>query len=193
MKLRTIGAVSLILASAVTLGAPRKHVTRKASSHNAVYVLGQAGISKLDAAGTNLYKNWSPSYRLAGGYMLTKTLGVEAGYSRLAKYTYKNKTFTEKWSGNVIDVLGVLDYKLDRKTSLLAKAGVARVSQDLGKSLSDTEYRPEVQLGVGYKLSRNLTASVAYDGIYGKRDQNDASKLKTLPTHSLLAGLQYNL
>ena len=201
MKIKQVLACVLLSGlSTLALGKPAKQPKVKPVKTAQVYVLGQVGVAKLDAKHANFKENFGVNGRIGIGY-LTKynkkiSYGVEAGLMKYAKYTHKERTYTETLSGYSCDLLGVVKYKLNKKYNAFGKTGVSYMRQGYYSKLitvKTKDYRPELQLGLGYKLSKKMEASVSYSVVYGKREQKNVKKLVTLPLHSVMVGLQYEI
>ena len=97
--------------------------------------------------------------------------GLEADYSNYADNTYGfNNEIRNTYKTNSLSALGILKYVFDNHFFLLGKAGVARVTQTLesyGSKTPLSKFRPQIQLGGGYRFNKHFEANAAYNYISG--------------------------
>lgn len=97
--------------------------------------------------------------------------GLEGSYLNYAnnKYDTLNETFYT-YKANSLSALAVLNYRFDNNAVLIGKAGVARITQSLvsfGITTSLSRFKPQFQLGAGYRFNKRFQADLLYNYISG--------------------------
>jgi Outer membrane protein beta-barrel domain len=150
------------------------------------------------------------SGRLALGYLTGAghlNYGLELGATGYPKNTYKIGNFSETYTGYIADLLGVAKYNFSSSEDgffVVGKAGAAYVNQKFKGSIggstvvssSKSAIKPELAVGVGYNVSKNLAFDVTYNHLFaGKADPAGAtlsSATKISSVNTLLVGLTYS-
>lgn len=174
------------------------------------YIQGQGGFSGWSANDSSNFKIASNHYAVRGsaGYMWNQcytpwSYGIEIGfadYPRLLDEVIDDYDISLKVNvrGYSIDTLGVLKYNVDPKLSLFGKAGLAylhekahiNINHDFKDNVVGHTFAPELVLGMGYRINRNLEANLSVSEIFAG-DIDVRSNNPTSATSTLMAGLTY--
>lgn len=102
------------------------------------YVNGSIG--QADAVGEK-----DTAWRIAGGYRVNRTFGVELGYANLSDFGFGGDDVTS------LEVVGTAGFPIANQLSVYGLAGIARLE-------ADDENETELTFGVGlqYDFSRNM-------------------------------------
>ncbi|OAJ33076.1 outer membrane protein [Piscirickettsia salmonis] len=125
--------------------------------------------------------------RINAGYLWSQdslNYGIELGYATYAnsKYSMTNKdgTMTLKYSGNSLDLLGVIQYNFTPNWNVFGKAGLAYVTQKTSGSnafkavfKNNNKVLPEVALGAGYEFANGIGLNVTASHIFGNQPAID--------------------
>ncbi|ALA24729.1 hypothetical protein AVI51_01470 [Piscirickettsia salmonis] len=153
--------------------------------------------------------------RINAGYLWSQSslnYGIELGYATYANNQYsalgKNgEKYNFTYKGYNIDLLGIAQYNFSPNWNILAKAGVAYVSQTTSGSnefshvfANKSKLLPEVALGLGYEFTNgiglNLTASHIFGNqstFAGNNNQTIKNNLnKVSPVDMVTVGVNYN-
>jgi OmpA-OmpF porin, OOP family len=146
-----------------------------------VYGVVSVGVSKLevDCDGAAVCDKSDTAFKLLGGYKFTPIFAVEAGYMSFGKATLRD-------SGASVDV-GVTGFGVGAafhqdfaaNWNFVARLGVAQVKTKLdlnapGISASNKDSNAQLYggLGVGYKLSKQMSLDAAWDFSKGKYNKD---------------------
>jgi len=141
-----------------------------------VYGVVSAGMSKhdVDCTGTASCDDTGTAFKVLGGYKFTPNIAVEAGYMSFGK----TKAVFQVQNVNVdadLDVTGFgigAAFHQDFATNwdFVARLGLAQIKSKLtagagGFSVSDSQSKakPYGGLGIGYKLTKQLSLGAAWD------------------------------
>lgn len=100
-----------------------------------------------------------PALQVGAGYQFGPTWGVEGFAQGGSRLKYENGT---EHSARALGVRGTVGYDMSESTRLFAKLGVARVTHS-GDAPSQSQTRPNLGLGMLYKLSDNLALRADFD------------------------------
>lgn len=172
--------VTAIVLAASTLAAHAAGAS-KAESIVGPYVgvgLGGSGLAvrDVDARKTKTDEN-DGAAKIYGGYQLTDTFGVEAGYVRLGefkdRFRVNGSSVTQSASGRSFYVAGTGRLPLSDAFALTGKAGLSLGKVSGTNRLSDSDSpigtKRSFMLGLGaeYRMSRDIALTVDLDS-YGK-------------------------
>jgi opacity protein-like surface antigen len=181
--------------------------------------------TKKYSANNNPYNSVSlrvgPAFRVFGGNLWTENnvdYGFEAGYEGYPKNNYKLNAYPgvrvvqQSYNGSNIDLLALVKINFNSDTPemgafVLGKAGFLRLTQEFDGQLNTPTgaaayssnahaYKPEVVVGLGYNLSRNVSFDISYQHIFADQadpftaDASVASRISSVNT--LMAGLTYH-
>lgn len=159
--------------------------------------------SDLKAVGVNQDKD---GFTFGGhlGYNFNQYIAAEAGYLRLPKIGYEDKSgvlgtthdFVGHENNNVLYLAAKASYPVYNKLSVFAKAGYAFIFSDSGASFqvngttynttgtSETYYNPMLGAGVEYKVMPKLGVNASYTAIIHVKNEYPT-------THLFMGGLNY--
>jgi OOP family OmpA-OmpF porin len=147
-----------------------------------VYGVVSAGVSKLkvDCDGAQVCDRSDTAFKVLGGYKFTPNVAMEAGYMSFGKAKIRD-------SGDSVDV-GVTGFGIgaafhqDFATNwnFVARLGLAQVKTKLDLNISgvgsgsDSDSNAQLYggLGVGYKLSKQVSIDAAWDFSKGKYNKD---------------------
>jgi OmpA-OmpF porin, OOP family len=144
-----------------------------------VYGVVSAGVSKLkvDCDGAEVCDKSGTAFKVLGGYKFTPNVAVEAGYMSFGKATLRD-------SGDSADI-GVTGFGIgaafhqDFATNwnFVARLGLAQVKTKLDApaiAFSDSDSNAQLYggLGVGYKLTKQMSLDAAWDFSKGKYNKD---------------------
>jgi hypothetical protein len=187
------------------------------SAHAApgIYVNAGAGIGGMDTKQVNAFGGGyklrnGVAYRASLGYLMGEgniNYGAELGYTGYPTNKYSGST-TATYSGHTVDLLGVGKYNFsdtDNGFFVVGKAGLARVYQRTKASAvgfansyskNKTAMKPELAVGAGYNVNKNVALDVTFSHIFGAQANPDgnteASVNKVSAVNTLMAGITYN-
>jgi OOP family OmpA-OmpF porin len=135
------------------------------------YVLGSAGTTKIHDIDTTGIPNASvddtgTGFKVGGGYMFTKNIGVEAAYVDLGKATVSSggQTVDLKASGEVVAAL--LVWPLNDKFSLLGRLGFINATVKIsgpGGSVDSTDVKGTYGVGAAFNFNPQLGVRLDFD------------------------------
>ena len=148
------------------------------------YLIGSVGQTKLkDSAAIAppvTFDDTDTGFRLGGGYMFNKNIGVEATYVDLGKATVKGPVgFSGDWkaSGVAVVALGVLP--INPQWSVHGRLGFIDATAKIegpGGSDSSTDLKTTFGVGGAFHLNKEFSIHLDYD-IYDKLgDENKTGK-----------------
>ena len=158
------------------------------------YQAGSYGYNDDNKFYDNLFDDFST--RLSAGYMWATnpclSYGVEAGYQFYSKQSERIFDYTFSYKRQSLDLLGVLDYKINQQFNVFAKAGAVLVLQTfkLGDvygvdSEDHNTVTPKAAIGVGYEILDNVQLNLSLNHEF-EREYHAPS------ASSLLLGVQYS-
>lgn len=159
------------------LGAASLDITKLQSS-KVLFPKKYPNLQSLD-----MTNNFNFAWGVFGGYqyaiMNNVSVGAELGYNDNGYAKSKEHLVEINYNSTDIDLLGTASYYFSRQLSVIAKAGVARVTQELSSHHIDFAsenmigYAPEVVLGLGFSPIQNINLTLEFDHIFGE----DTSKI----------------
>ena len=155
------------------------------------FVLGSAGITKYNdkdspPPGVSV-DDTDMGFKLGGGYMFNKNLGVEAAYVDLGKekFTAPGLSGEAKASGEVIAALGV--WPLNEQFSVLGRLGLINATVKVsggGASDSSTDVKLTYGVGGAYNLNKQFSVRLEWDR-YDKLGDSNTTGESTVDLISL--------
>lgn len=145
------------------------------------YGVVSVGSSKfsLDCSGATTCDKSDTAYKLLGGYKLNPNLAVEAGFFDFGKARASDATTSATIKVSAFGGGVAWHQDLAPDWNFVGRLGLAQVKTKIGGTLgsvtvsdSDNSVQPYVGLGVGYKLSKNMSLDLAWDASRGKYDKN---------------------
>ena len=157
------------------------------------YIGAGAGVGGMDTKKDNAfgggYKLRSGvAYRASLGYLTGEgnvNFGAELGYTGYPDNTYNGNGFKVTYSGHTVDLLGVAKYNFSETDTgffLVGKAGAAVISQKTSAkgfgttySKSKTAVKPELAVGAGYNMNKNVALDVTLAHVFGTQTNPNAN------------------
>ena len=188
-----------------------------ASAQAGVYVNAGAGIGGMDTKdfsnGTSGYNSMAlrqgAAYRFALGHLTHAdkfSYGQEFGYTAYPQNIYRSNAIfgtTDTYTGHYFDALSVGKYTFDSGGYLLAKGGLALVTQKLARvtngvsssSKSSRKVKPELAIGVGYEVSEHVGVDANFSHVFGAQSNPNGSNSQATrfaAINTVMAGINYN-
>ncbi len=165
--------------------------------------IGGMDTKKADVSGVSTKLRSGVAYRASLGYLMGEgnlNYGAELGYTGYPDNTYSGYGVKVDVSGRTVDLLGVGKYNFSETDTgffLVGKAGAAVVSQKTTVkgfgptySKSKTAVKPELAVGAGYNVNKNVALDVTLAHVFGTNSATSASEIASVNT--LMAGVSYN-
>lgn len=173
------------------------------------YVAAQAGVGSADVVDSQT----GFAYRVAAGAFFMKPmpalkLGAEFGYNAYPSYTKTllsvgTVDISRQFNTHYFDLLAVANYSFTDKVYGIAKLGIASVNQSnktneavgvdsISQTKGKTGVLPEVVMGAGYQLNKNIAFDLTYNHTFGRTVDLAESKNDLASTSSFLAGIRIN-
>lgn len=189
-----------------------------AQAGTGVYASVGAGIGGMDTTNysdsgpfTGMSLRSGASYRAMLGYLFGTSgnlnYGLELGYTGYPKNTYSYYNAEGTYTGYMVDVLAVGKYNFDASESgffVVGKVGAASVSQKYEITVSGVDYysktvtalKPELAVGAGYNINKNVSLDLTLSRVFGNQADPDARTIDEVTqvssVNTLLAGITYN-
>lgn len=197
-----IGAV--ILATLATHASAQSSAEAAPNRVTGVYLTGSGGLAHADFNAEDFTPDYSGSilateqdtvgWKVGIGYQFIPEVAIEAGYTRLGKFSYKEgparaynygpasgASMSVDNSSDAVTLAGVLSVPMDRNFSLLVKLGIAYVSTrsdwrdnypaapayNDSQSLTHSQVNPLLGVGLRYSINRNLALRIEAEN-YGE-------------------------
>lgn len=169
-----------------------------------IYVSGALGASRynLDCTGLKKCEKSTAAVKVVGGYMLTSNLAAELGYFNFGKVKLNDGVGTSEiqTSGPALGV--AYHYDLSPRWGLVARGGVGYFGTNFNDVRMEgtrpvitdlTDRRASVYggLGVGYKLSKNVSLDANWDISQAKFKSPGASDTNRATINAVSLGATY--
>lgn len=136
------------------------------------YVAVSAGGSKVDVdcEGASTCDKSGTAFRLLGGYKFTPNLALEAGYMNFGKARFADTGLSLDLKADAFTVGGAYHADFASNWNFVARLGLASMNTKgfatvgaVSGSLSELNAQLYGGLGVGYKISKNMSLDLAMD------------------------------
>jgi opacity protein-like surface antigen len=187
MKIRNVAV--LLAASALSIPAY--------AADTGWFVLGSAGMTKYndkEATPPGISVDDSDvGFKLGGGYMFNRNIGVEAAYVDLGKEKFTAPGFSAdaKASGEVLAALGV--WPLNDQFSLLGRVGIINATVKVsggGADVKSTDVKLTFGVGGAFNLSKELSLRLEWDR-YDKLGNSDPNSTGESDVDLISLGVVY--
>lgn len=149
----------------------------------------------------------SAAGRVAFGYLWKHRAwdyGVEAGWGTYSQNEYNTNigSVNRQYKGYNVDLLLALQYNFNPKWDVEIKGGTAYVMQNFEQNRSQplnidsSQLRPEAAAGIGYHLSKRLSAHLDYHHIFAHIPDplapENTDKTQIASVDAIMLGLRYH-
>lgn len=164
-----------------------------------VYGVVSAGVSKLtvDCGGAAVCDKSDTAFKVLGGYKFTPNVAMEAGYMSFGKATLRDSGASADIGVTGFGVGAALHQDFAADWNFVARLGLAQVKTKLdvaapGFSGGDSDSYAQLYggLGLGYKLSKQVSIDAAWDFSKGKYNK-DGLDLGTGSVNAFSLGLTF--